>query len=54
MGQRTDKRAELLRQVVDQLAEHGIADLSLAPLAERLGTSKRMLIYYFGSLKLRY
>lgn len=49
MGQRTDKRAELLRQVVDQLAEHGIADLSLAPLAERLGTSKRMLIYYFGS-----
>lgn len=49
MNPRTDKRALLLQQVVDQLAEHGIADLSLAPLAERLGTSKRMLIYYFGS-----
>ncbi len=49
MSSRSDKRAELLRQVVDQLAEHGIADMSLSPLAEQLGTSKRMLLYYFGS-----
>lgn len=28
---------------------HGIADLSLSPLAAEVGTSKRMLLYYFGS-----
>nr|WP_228047341.1 TetR family transcriptional regulator [Saccharopolyspora sp. HNM0983] len=28
---------------------HGIADMSLSPLAAELGTSKRMLLYYFGS-----
>ncbi|WP_406689101.1 TetR/AcrR family transcriptional regulator [Saccharopolyspora sp. ID03-671] len=49
MSSRGDKRADLLRRVVDHLAEHGIADLSLAPAAEKLGTSKRMLLYYFGS-----
>lgn len=49
MSSRVDKRAELLRGAVDHLAEHGIADLSLAPMAEKLGTSKRMLLYYFGS-----
>ena len=49
MSSRGDKRAELLRKVVEHLAEHGIADLSLAPTAEKLGTSKRMLLYYFGS-----
>nr|WP_271209366.1 TetR/AcrR family transcriptional regulator [Rhodococcus wratislaviensis]GLK33886.1 TetR family transcriptional regulator [Rhodococcus wratislaviensis] len=49
MGSGTDKRAELLRQVVDHLATHGIADMSLAPMAEDLGTSKRMLLYYFGT-----
>jgi AcrR family transcriptional regulator len=43
------RRAELLAQVVDYLATHGIADVSLAPMAEELGTSKRMLLYYFGS-----
>ncbi|GAB3302022.1 TetR/AcrR family transcriptional regulator [Parasphingorhabdus pacifica] len=49
MSSRTDKRAELLRQAVDHLATHGIADMSLSPMAEQLGTSKRMLLYYFGS-----
>lgn len=43
------KRDELLNRVVDHLATHGLADLSLSPMAEQLGTSKRMLIYYFGS-----
>ncbi|GAA2331964.1 hypothetical protein SVIO_002690 [Streptomyces violaceusniger] len=42
-----NKRAELLRAIVEHLQEHGVADLSLAPLAQRLGTSKRMLLYYF-------
>lgn len=43
-----DKRAELLRAIVDHLEQTGIDDLSLAPLAEAVGTSKRMLLYYFG------
>lgn len=42
------KRAELLRGVVGYLEERGVADLSLAPLATALGTTKRMLLYYFG------
>lgn len=31
------------------LEHHGLAGLSLSPLAEAVGTSKRMLLYYFGS-----
>lgn len=42
-----NKRAELLQAIVEHLQEQGVADLSLAPLAERIGTSKRMLLYYF-------
>ncbi|MEH3140917.1 MAG: TetR/AcrR family transcriptional regulator [Mycobacterium kyogaense] len=42
------RRAELLRAVVSHLEERGVADMSLAPMAEALGTSKRMLLYYFG------
>lgn len=49
MSPRIDKRTELLHRVVDHLATHGIADMSLSPMAEQLGTSKRMLLYYFGS-----
>lgn len=45
----TGRRAELLEQAVGYLATHGLADLSLAPMGEALGTSKRMLLYYFGS-----
>ncbi|MFC4127658.1 TetR/AcrR family transcriptional regulator [Nocardia rhizosphaerae] len=43
------KRAELLASVVRYIAEHGLADLSLRPLAAELGTSSRMLIYYFDT-----
>ncbi|BBY29530.1 TetR/AcrR family transcriptional regulator [Mycolicibacterium sediminis] len=43
-----DRRAQLLRAIVDHLERTGIDDLSLAPLAEAVGTSKRMLLYYFG------
>jgi AcrR family transcriptional regulator len=42
------KRAELLRDVVAYLETRGVNDMSLAPMAEALGTSKRMLLYYFG------
>lgn len=42
------KREELLQAVVGYLEERGIGDMSLAPMAQALGTSKRMLLYYFG------
>jgi AcrR family transcriptional regulator len=42
------KRAELLQEVVAYLETHGVNDMSLAPMAAALGTSKRMLLYYFG------
>lgn len=42
------KRADLLDAVIAYLERHGIAGMSLAPMAEALGTSKRMLLYYFG------
>jgi len=44
-----DRRTELLEAIVDVLLEDGVADLSLRPLAERVGTSARLLIYHFGS-----
>ncbi|MGW1625106.1 TetR/AcrR family transcriptional regulator [Streptomyces sp. NPDC002172] len=44
-----EKRAELLKQVVNHLQHHGVAQMSLSPLAESIGTTKRMLLYYFGS-----
>ncbi|MEV4153488.1 TetR/AcrR family transcriptional regulator [Nocardia salmonicida] len=43
------KRAELLAGVVTFIASRGLAELSLRPLAAALGTSSRMLIYYFGT-----
>ncbi len=42
------KREELLNGVVSYLEQHGIGEMSLAPMAQALGTSKRMLLYYFG------
>ncbi|GAA0444451.1 TetR/AcrR family transcriptional regulator [Streptomyces stramineus] len=45
----TRKRAALLADVTDYLARHGIAGLSLRPLAAELGTSSRMLVYYFAT-----
>jgi AcrR family transcriptional regulator len=44
-----DRRAELLGRIVDQLLTCGAADLSLRPLAERVGTSARLLLYHFDS-----
>jgi AcrR family transcriptional regulator len=43
-------RVEQLRDAaLDYLLEHGIADLSLRPLARELGTSARMLMFHFKS-----
>ena len=44
-----DRRRQLLEQTRAYAAEHGLADLSLRPLARALGTSDRMLLHYFGS-----
>jgi AcrR family transcriptional regulator len=43
------RRAELLDQTIHYATQHGIAALSLRPLAAALGTSSRMLVHYFGT-----
>ncbi|MFJ1605471.1 TetR/AcrR family transcriptional regulator [Streptomyces sp. NPDC088253] len=43
------KRRDLLDQVREYMIRNGLADLSLRPLARALGTSDRMLLYYFGT-----
>src|SRR5258706_10044550 len=45
----TERRDELLRRSRDYLLAHGVADLSLRPLAAAIGTSARLLVYHFGS-----
>ncbi|MGR7026049.1 TetR/AcrR family transcriptional regulator [Geodermatophilus sp. URMC 62] len=42
------RREDLLSRALPYLAEHGVADLSLRPLAAALGTSDRMLLHHFG------
>jgi AcrR family transcriptional regulator len=44
-----DRRAKLLDEVADYILNNGLADLSLRPLATVIGTSPRMLLYFFGS-----
>ncbi|MCC5475613.1 TetR/AcrR family transcriptional regulator [Streptomyces sp. NPDC059680] len=43
------KRRDLLDRVREYVLRNGLADLSLRPLARALGTSDRMLLYYFGT-----
>jgi len=40
---------ELLDAIVAYLVKHGIAEVSLRPLAKAVGSSPRVLLYYFGS-----
>ncbi|MEW1838099.1 TetR/AcrR family transcriptional regulator [Nonomuraea angiospora] len=42
------RREELLDQIVDYLAEHGLSTLSMRPLAEHLGKSTRVLTHHFS------
>jgi AcrR family transcriptional regulator len=44
-----DRRSELLGKIVEELLTNGAAELSLRPLAERVGSSARLLIYHFNS-----
>ena len=46
---RPEQRALLLAGAVEHVLLHGASGLSLRPLAAALGTSDRMLLYYFGS-----
>ncbi|MFG2307351.1 TetR/AcrR family transcriptional regulator [Streptomyces sp. NPDC048566] len=43
------KRRALVDGVREYMIHNGLADLSLRPLARALGTSDRMLLYYFGT-----
>jgi AcrR family transcriptional regulator len=45
----TERRTALLDAVVHHLGEHGLADLSLRPLAADLGVSVNTLSHHFGS-----
>lgn len=42
------RREELLDAVTDHVVEHGLIGLTLRPVAAAIGTSDRMLVYYFG------
>ena len=42
------RREELAEAATDDVLEHGLLGLSLRPLAARLGTSDRMLLYHFA------
>src|SRR5688572_4645067 len=45
----TARQAELLEAGYRYALEHGLADLSLRPLAAAIGSSPRVLLYLFGS-----
>src|ERR1043165_5394590 len=45
----SQRRRELVERSLDYLLDHGVADLSLRPLAAAVGTSARLLVYHFGS-----
>jgi len=49
MDMPADRRTELLDKIVAALLTSGVGDLSLRPLAERVGSSARLLIYHFES-----
>ncbi len=43
------RREELLERAYAYAIEHGLADLSLRPLASAIGSSPRVLLFLFGS-----
>jgi AcrR family transcriptional regulator len=43
------RRAELLAKLVEYSRHHGLADMSLRPLAAAVGSSPRVLLYFFTS-----
>ena len=45
----SERKAELLDAAIRYLVENGLADLSLRPLAAKIGTSARLLVFHFKS-----
>lgn len=43
------RRDELLNAAAAYLLRHGVAGMSLRPMAAAIGTSARLLIYHFGT-----
>lgn len=48
-GAHGDRRAQLLDRLLDYSTSHGLSEVSLRPLAGAVGSSPRMLLYFFGS-----
>jgi AcrR family transcriptional regulator len=48
-GDRRSRREEIVAGTVEYLRRHGLTGFSLRPLARELGTSDRMLLYYFAT-----
>jgi AcrR family transcriptional regulator len=46
---KSQRREDLLDASIDYLLERGVADLSLRPLAAKIGSKARLLVYHFGS-----
>ena len=44
-----ERPTELLDRTADYFATQGVAELSLRPLSKAVGSSPRVLLYYFGS-----
>lgn len=47
MVEASDKRAALIDKLADHVLANGLLNASLRPLAKAVGTSDRMLLYYF-------
>ncbi len=46
---RSQRREDLLNATIEYMLERGVADLSLRPLAAKVGSKARLLIYHFNS-----
>lgn len=49
MKKASPRRAELLEAAIEYMLRHGVADLSLRPLAAAIHSKARLLVYHFGS-----
>jgi len=49
LGPRAETKQRMLAATMQYLRENGLGDFTLRQLAERLGTSHRLLIYHFGT-----
>jgi AcrR family transcriptional regulator len=45
----SERREELIEKALEYFLKHGLAGLSLRPLAGQIGSSARLLVYHFGS-----